>query len=100
VKIKFFNLTERSNVLGLSNKAILDNINKLFLALCVAGIKRLLSRDLIVQTLTKDDYKSFIANQKWLTSLRSTRVVLLERFLVFVHVVRIANIDLDKTKAI
>jgi hypothetical protein len=91
---------ERSNVLGLSNKAILDNINKLFLAPCVAGIKRLLSGDLVVQALTEDDYKSFIANQKWLTSLGSTREVLLERFPVFVHAVRITNIDSDETKAI
>ena len=53
-----------------------------------------------MQTLTKDDYKSFIVNQKWLTSLRSTKVVLLEHFLVFVYIVRIANIDLDETKAI
>jgi ABC-type cobalamin transport system ATPase subunit len=100
VKIKFTNLIERLNVLGLSNKAILDNINKHFLAPCVAGIKRLLSGDLVIQALTEDDYKSLIANQKWLTSLGSTKKVLLERFLVFVHVVRITNIDLDKTKAI
>jgi hypothetical protein len=53
---------ERSNVLGLSNKAILDNINKLFLAPYAIGIKRLLSRDLVVQALTEDDYKSLITN--------------------------------------
>ena len=70
------------------------------LAPCVVGIKRLLSRDLVVQALTKDDHKSFIANQKWLASLGSTREVLLERFLVFVHAVRITNIDSDETKAI
>ena len=100
MKIKFTNPIERSNILRLSNKAILDNINKLFLAPCATGIKRLLSGDLVVQALTEDDHKSFIANQKWLTSLGSTREVLLERFLVFVHAVRITNIDLDKTKAI
>ena len=62
MKIKFTNFIERLNVLGLSNKAIFDNINKLFLVLYVVGIKRLLSRDLVVQALTEDDYKSFIAN--------------------------------------
>ena len=92
MKIKFFDFTERSNVLRLSNKAILNNINKLFLALYVARIKKLLSRDLVIQTLTKDNYKSFIINQKWLISLRSTKVVLLERFFVFVYIVQITNI--------
>jgi hypothetical protein len=62
VKIKFTNLIERLNILGLSNKAILDSINKLFLALYAVDIKRLLSRDLVVQALTKDNCKSFIAN--------------------------------------
>ena len=100
VKIKFSDSMERSNVLGLSNKAILDSINKLFLAPCAAGIKRLPSGDLVVQTLTEDDRRSLIANQKWLISLGSTGEVLLERFPVFVHAVRIANIDLDKTKVI
>jgi hypothetical protein len=91
---------ERSDILGLSNKALLDSINKHFLAPRAAGIKRLPSGDLVVQTPTEDDRKSLIANQKWLTSLGSTGVVLLERFPVFVHAVRIANIDLDETKAI
>ena len=91
---------ERSNVLGLSNKAILDNINKLFLAPYAIGIKRLLSRDLVVQALTEDDYKSLITNQKWLASLRTTREALLERFPIFIHAIRIVNIDLDETKAI
>jgi hypothetical protein len=100
VKIKFSDLIERSNVLRLSNKAILNGINKLFLAPYAVGIKRLLSGDLVVQTLTEDDRKSLIANQKWLTSLRSIGIVLLERFPVFVHAIRIANIDSDKTKAI
>ena len=100
VKIKFTDPMERSNVLGLSNKAILDNINKLFLAPRDAGIKRLPSGDLVVQAPTEDDRKSLIANQKWLTSLGSTREVLLERFPVFVHAVRITNIDSDETKAI
>jgi len=100
VKIKFLDLIERSNVLGLSNKAILNDINKLFLAPHAVGIKRLLSRDLVVQTPTEDDRKSLIANQKWLTNLKSFRVVLLERFPVFVHAVRIANVDSDETKAI
>src|SRR5277367_5186673 len=91
VKIKFSDPMERSNVLGLSNKAILDSINKLFLAPRAAGIKRLPSGDLVVQTPTEDNCKSLIANQKWLTSLGSTRVVLLECFSVFVHAVQIAN---------
>jgi len=100
VKIKFSDLMERSNVLGLSNKAILDDINKLFLAPRAVGIKRLPSGDLVVQTPTEDDRKSLIANQKWLTNLGSSGVVLLERFPVFVHAVRIANVDSDETKAI
>ena len=100
VKIKFSDPMERSNVLGLSNKAILDSINKLFLAPRAAGIKRLPSGDLIVQTLTEDDRKSLIANQKWLTTLGSTGTILLERFPVFVHAVRITNIDSNETKAI
>jgi hypothetical protein len=100
VKIKFTNLIERSNVLGLNNKAILDSINKLFLAPHAAGIKKLPSRDLVVQAPTEDNHKSLIANQKWLTSLRSTREILLERFLVFVYAIRIANINSNKTKAI
>src|SRR5439155_15819738 len=100
VKIKFSDSMERSNVLGLSNKAILDSINKLFLAPCAVGIKRLPSGDLVVQTLTKDDRRSLIANQKWLISLGSTGEVLLECFPVFVHTVQIANINLDKTKVI
>ena len=62
MKIKFSDLIERSNILGLSNKAILDSINKHFLAPRAAGIKRLLSRDLVVQTLTEDDCNSLIAN--------------------------------------
>ena len=62
MKIKFTNLIERLNVLGLSNKAILNSINKLFLAPYAIGIKRLLSRDLVVQALTKDNCKSLIAN--------------------------------------
>jgi len=53
---------ERSNVLGLSNKAILNDINKLFLAPYAVGIKRLPSGDLVVQTPTEDDCKSLIAN--------------------------------------
>ena len=91
---------ERSNVLGLSNKAILDSINKLFLAPRAAGIKRLPSGDLVVQAPTEDDRKSLIANQKWLTSLGSTGEILLERFPVFVYTVQITNINSDKTKAI
>jgi len=62
VKIKFSNPMEWSNVLGLSNKAILDSINKHFLAPYAIGIKRLPSGDLVVQTLTKDDRKSLITN--------------------------------------
>jgi hypothetical protein len=91
---------EHSTVLGMSNNAILNSINSHFLALRTAGIKRLPSGDLVVQTLTKDNCKSLIANQKWLVSLRSTGTVLIERFLVFVHAVQITNINTDKTKAV
>jgi hypothetical protein len=100
VKARFADPMERSNILGLSNRAILDSINKYFLVPSAAGIKRLPSGDLVIQTPTEDDRKSLIANQKWLTGLGSTGVVLLERFPVFVHVVRIANIDPDEAKAI
>jgi len=62
VKIKFLDLIERLNVLGFSNKVILNDINKLFLAPYTVSIKRLLSRDLVVQTPTEDDCKSLIAN--------------------------------------
>ena len=62
MKIKFTNFIKHLNVLRLNNKAILDNINKHFLALCVVDIKRLLSKDLVIQALTEDNYKSFIAN--------------------------------------
>lgn len=84
----------------MSNNAILNSINNHFLAPRAAGIKRLPSGDLVVQTPTEDDRKSLIANQKWLVSLRSTGTVLIERFPVFVHAVRIANIDTDETKAV
>ena len=62
MKIKFLDLIERLNVLGFSNKVILNDINKLFLAPYAVSIKRLPSRDLVVQTPTKDDCKSLIAN--------------------------------------
>ena len=100
MKIKFLDLIERSNILGLNNKAILNDINKLFLAPHTVSIKRLPSRDLVVQTPTENNCKSLIANQKWLTNLKSFRVVLLERFPVFIHAVRIVNVNSDKTKAI
>jgi hypothetical protein len=100
VKIKFSDPMERSDVIGLSNKTILHNINTHFLAPRAVGIKRLPSGDLVVQTPTEEDRKALIANQKWLTTLGSTRAILLERFPVFVHAVRKSNIDPDETKAI
>ena len=78
---------EHLTVLGMSNIAILNSINNQFLAPWAAGIKRLPSGDLVVQTLTKDDCKSLIANQKWLTNLGSTGTVLIECFPLFVHAV-------------
>ena len=91
---------ERSHILGLSNRAILDSINSHFLTPRAVGIKRLPSGDIVVQTSSEEDRKSLETNQKWLTSLGSTGTVLTERYPVFVHAVRIENINLDEQKAI
>ena len=91
VKIKFPDLMERSNVSGMSNKAILENINSHFLTPRAAGIKRLPSGDIVVQASTENDRKSLIANQKWLSGLGSTGTVLTERFPIFVHAVHVTS---------
>jgi hypothetical protein len=93
VKIKFTDSMERSGLLGMTNKAILYGINRHFLTSQAAGVKRLPSGNMVIQTASEEDRKSLIANQKWLTSLGSTGAVLTERFPVFVHAVCVANID-------
>jgi hypothetical protein len=100
VKIKFTDSMERSGVLGMINKVILEGINRHFLTSRAAGIKRLPSGDMVIQTASEEDRKSLIANQKWLTSLGSTGAILTERFPVFIHTVCVANINPDEAKAI
>jgi hypothetical protein len=100
LKIKFPDTMEWSDVLGLRNKAILDAINSHFLTPRAAEIKRLPSGNIVVQTSSEEDHKTLETNQKWLTNLGSTGTVLTERYPIFVHAVRIDNIDPDEQKAI
>src|SRR6266487_3441912 len=83
IKIKFSEKEEQQTVLSISNQDMLVQINTYFpLSTKAVGIKRLPSGDLIVQTPHKEAKK-----------------VLQDKFPVFVHLVRVDNIDQDKNKA-
>src|SRR6266487_1242534 len=94
IKIKFSEKEEQQTVFSISNQDMLVQINTYFLlSTKVVGIKRLPSGDLIVQTLHKEAKKVLQDNQKWLVDLGKLGAILQNRFLVFVHLVRIENID-------
>ena len=100
IKIKFLEKEEQQTVLSMSNQDMLVRINTHFLLSTKAvGIKRLPSGDLIVQTPHKEAEKVFQDNQKWLVDLGKSGAILRDRFPVFVHSVRVDNIDQDEDKA-
>ena len=100
IKIKFSEKEEQQTVLSMSNQDMLVQINTHFLLSTKAvGIKRLPSGDLIVQTPHEEAKKVLQDNQKWLVDLGKSGAILRDRFPVFVHSVRVDNIDQDEDKA-
>ena len=62
-------------------------------------IKRLPSSNLVIQTIHKEAKKTLNNNQKWLVDLGKLGAILQDRFSVFVYLVQVDYIDIDKTKA-
>ena len=65
----------------------------------VVGIKRLSSGNLVIQTIHKEAKKTLNNNQKQLVDLGKLEAILQDRFSIFVHLVQVDYIDIDKTKA-
>jgi len=100
IKIKFSEKEEQQTVLSMSNQDMLVRINTHFpLSTKAVGIKRLPSGDLIVQTPHEEAKKVLQDNQKWLVDLGKSGAILRDRFPVFVHSVRVDNVDQDEDKA-
>jgi len=77
LKIRFPEKSEQQTVLDNSNQDILVRINAHFpLSAKAVGIKRLPSRDLIIQTPHEKAKKTLQDNQKWLVDLGKSGIVL------------------------
>src|SRR6266487_4707749 len=100
LKIRFTKQSEQQTVLSISNQDMLVQINLHFpISTKAVGIKRLLSGNLVIQTIYKEAKKTVNNNQKWLVDLGKSGAILQDRFAIFVHLVQVDYIDIDKTKA-
>jgi len=83
------------------NTDILEKINQHFPSPKAIGVRRLPSGDMVIQTSTRETKEALTNKAQWITELGSSATVLPDLFPVFVHSVKVRNVDTtDHEKAV
>jgi hypothetical protein len=94
---------ERERAMSAPNRVILSKINSYFTTGAkMAGIRRLPSRDIILQAIGREAKETLVRDTKWLSVvIGKSATIIPERFSVFVHSVKVTNVETtDQEKAL